>query len=261
MHLFRLVWTFLRIAIANELQYRANFFLQLIQSLIALVVGLVGLKLVFNQTAYLGEWSAPELLIVLSVYILMGGVIRAYIQPNMLRLMFEIQEGNLDFALTKPVDSQLIVSLREFHFWSLVDVLLGSTVLAVTLFQDHNQIGLVQGLAFVAVLFMGTVILYCFWLMISASAFWFIRVGEVAELFEGIYAAGRWPVGIYPRWLRFGLTFIIPIAFAVTIPAEALTGRLDALTLFGTFALTIVFAFMARRVWLLGIRNYSGASA
>jgi len=108
---------------------------------------------------------------------------------------------------------------------------------------------------------MGAVILYCFWLMVSASAFWLIRVGEIAELFEGIYAAGRWPISIYPRWLRFGLTIIIPIAFAVTIPAEALTNRLDAFSLLGTCAFTILFVMLARLVWLLGIRNYSGASA
>jgi len=70
----------------------------------------------------------------------------------MLRLMYEIQEGSLDFALTKPVDGQLIISLREFHFWSLVDVVLGFLVLAAALNMNNVQIGLGQGLAFVAIL-------------------------------------------------------------------------------------------------------------
>ena len=35
-----------------------------------------------------------------------------------------------------------------------------------------------------------------------------IRVDEITNLFEGIYAAGRWPVGIYPDWLRASLTFL-----------------------------------------------------
>ena len=34
-------------ASANELQYRVNFFIQLLQSIIALAVGLIGLGLVF----------------------------------------------------------------------------------------------------------------------------------------------------------------------------------------------------------------------
>jgi ABC-2 type transport system permease protein len=80
-------------------------------------------------------------------------------------------------------------------------------------------------------------------------------------LFEGLYAAGRWPVDIYPGWLRVGLTFIIPVAFAVTIPAEALTGRLTPVTLLGAFALTIFLFTVTRYVWKRGLRIYGGASA
>ena len=83
----------------------------------------------------------------------------------------------------------------------------------------------------------------------------------MVNLFQGVYAAGRWPVGIYPNWLRSTLTFLVPVAFAVTIPAEALTGRLTPLTLTGAAVLTIFFTLLARGVWMLGVRNYSGASA
>ena len=50
MHAIRLALTYLRIGIANELQYRVNFFIQILQSLIALAVGLIGLALVFSHT-------------------------------------------------------------------------------------------------------------------------------------------------------------------------------------------------------------------
>ncbi len=48
---------------------------------------------------------------------------------------------------------------------------------------------------------------------------------HVNELFEGVFQTGRFPVGIYPGWLRFSVTFLVPIAFAVTVPAEAVTSR------------------------------------
>jgi ABC-2 type transport system permease protein len=86
-------------------------------------------------------------------------------------------------------------------------------------------------------------------------------VDEIVNLFQGVYAAGRWPVSIYPKWLRVGLTFIIPVAFAVTIPANALTSRLTPLILAGTFVLTVVFIILARAIWRRGLKNYSGASA
>jgi ABC-2 type transport system permease protein len=103
--------------------------------------------------------------------------------------------------------------------------------------------------------------IYCFWLMLTTTAFWLIRIWELVNLFQGLYAAGRWPVTIYPQWLRIGLTFLVPVAFAVTVPAEALTNRLTPLTLLGALGLAVLLMALARFIWRLGVSSYSGASA
>jgi ABC-2 type transport system permease protein len=261
MRLLSLAYTYLRVGILNELQYRVNFFIQILQSLIALVVGLIGLWLVFDHTTDLNGWTQPELLAVMGVFILMGGLIRAAIQPNMMRLLDDVQQGTLDFALTKPVDAQVIVSVREFRLWQVVDVILGLGVVVAAVLRLESRFTLPDLLGFLIALALGGVMIYCFWLMLTSTAFWIIRVYELVNLFEGLYAAGRWPVSIYPNWLRFGLTFLIPVAFAVTVPAEALTGRLTPLTLLGAGLLAAGLFLLARLVWRLGVRNYSGASA
>lgn len=252
---------YLRIGVLNEFQYRANFYIQILQTFIALATGLIGLNLVFSQTNELGGWNKSELLAVMGVFIMMGGVIRSAIQPNMERLMEEIREGNLDFALTKPADSQLLVSVREFRFWQVVDVLTGMIVMGVALSQMDWFISLWSVLGFFSAIVMGAVMIYCFWLVITSTAFWFVRVHEIANLFEGLYAAGRWPIDIYPNWLRIGLTFLVPVAFAVTVPAQALTGRLTLQTWLSALALTILLFTVARAFWKFGLRSYSGASA
>jgi ABC-2 type transport system permease protein len=84
---------------------------------------------------------------------------------------------------------------------------------------------------------------------------------ELHELFEGVYQSGRWPVGIYPGWLRIGLTFLVPIAFAVTVPAEALAGRLTPGTLALAAAFGLALVAFTRWFWRFGLRHYSGASA
>jgi ABC-2 type transport system permease protein len=256
-----LALNYLRVGIQNELQYRVNFFVQLGQSVISLVTGLIGLWLVFSHTTELNGWTQPELLMVMGIFILMGGVINSLIQPNMTRLLEEIQMGTLDQTLTKPADAQGLVSIREFRFWSLTDVLVGIVVLSYGVYHYQGIVGITQSLAFILTLLLGSIIIYCFWLIITTTAFWIVRVDEIVNLFQGVYAAGRWPVGIYPRWLQVGLTFIIPVAFAVTIPADALTSRLTPLILVGTFALTILFIIVARLFWRRGLKNYSGASA
>src|SRR5688572_23045997 len=178
MSFLRLAGVFFRVGILNELQYRVNFFLQLLQSLVALTTGLIGLSLVFNHTEALAGWSRPELLAVMGVHILMGGFIQSLIQPNMERLMSDVREGTLDYALTKPADAQALVSVREIRLWQLVDVVIGLVVLGVAIAQLRGVLGVWQALAFAAALLCGGLMIYAFWLMLTSTAFWVVRVDE-----------------------------------------------------------------------------------
>lgn len=261
MNALRLSWLYFKVGVMNELQYRVNFVVQLFQSAIALTVGLLVIALVYSHTDELNGWSQSELLCVLGIQILMGGAIKAYIQPNMMRLIEDVREGKLDFALTKPADAQVLVSVREVRIWQAVDIVSGLAVLAVGLTRITTDVGALDAVAFGVALTVGAVLVYCFWLVIATGAFWVVNMWHAVELFDGIYLTGRFPVGIYPGWLRYSVTFLVPIAFAVTVPAEALTSRLEwqTLLLAGAFA-AVLFAF-TRWFWRFGLRRYSGASA
>ena len=91
MHYLRLIRTYYRLSILNELQYRANLMMQIFSSLVQLGIGLAGIGLVLYNTDSLGGWQPAELLVVLGVYTLIAGVARSFIQPN----MYELMEGNL----------------------------------------------------------------------------------------------------------------------------------------------------------------------
>jgi len=197
----------------------------------------------------------------MGIQILLGGVISTSIQPNMQRLMEEVRDGKLDFALTKPEDSQVYVSIRDVRIWRAVDVVAGGGVLGYGISGLERSVGLGDGLLFLAMLAVGAVTIYCFWLVIATLAFWIVNVWEIMELFQGVYLAGRFPVSIYPGWLRFGVTFLVPLAFAITVPAEAVTSRLEWSTVGLALGFCAALFVFTRWWWGFGLRRYSGASA
>ncbi len=261
MHYLRVIASYFQLSILNETQYRANFILQLFSSVLNIAIGLAGVGLVFLHTDSLGGWIVSELLIVVGVYTLIGGVVGSIIQPNMWQIAEGVREGTLDYTLTKPEDSQLLVSITRFEIWRLVDVVIGLAVLIYAVIELGEAIGLTEALIFAFVLLCGGLIFYSFWLAIATTSFWVIRTWAMYEMFQNIYQAGRWPVGIYPTWLRLGLTFLVPVAFAVTVPAQALTNRLTTQTLLLALGVTAAAFLAARWFWQFGLRHYSGASA
>ncbi len=208
---FALAAVLLRVSAMNELQYRANFFIQLFQSLVAVAT--------------------------------------------------DVREGKLDYVLVKPRDGQLLVSIRELSVWQGVDCVVGAVVLGVAVARLAAPVGGWQALAFAAAVVLGVMTIYCFWLLLSVGAFWVVRMEFIVELFEGVYQAGRWPVGIYPVGLRVLLTFLVPLAFAVTVPAQAITGLATGRTLLAAVAFTAALTAFTRWAWKQGLRHYSGASA
>lgn len=259
--MIKLAWTYVRLGVLNELQYRANFFVAIFQSLLSVAVAIAVLALVYSKTDSLHGWSQSELLVVLGVQILLGGVIHASVQPNMERLTEEVRDGKLDFALTKPADSQLIVSLRELRMWQLVDVVSGAIVAVVGVSRLETSVGIGHAFAFLALLLVGAALLYCFWLILATGSFWVVNMWFLADLFEGVYQVGRWPIGIYPGWLRYSMTYLVPIGFAVTVPAQAVTHRLHWTTVLVAVVFALVVFVVARRFWRFGLSRYSGASA
>ena len=107
----------------------------------------------------------------------------------------------------------------------------------------------------------GSAIMYSFWIILATTSFWFIRVGNILMIFISMYDAARWPITIYPGWLKAALTFLVPVAFAVTVPSEALVGRLTTDLLAGSLALAATLLVGSRQFWKAGLKRYSGASA
>jgi len=261
MRAIALTWAHFKIGAMNELQYRSNFFIQLVHSGVALATGLVAIVLVFSHTEALEGWSRPELLAVMGIHIGLGGFIRTWIQPNMQRILEDVREGNFDYVLAKPVDAQLMVSIRQFKIWHSVDFVIGAAVLGYALSQLGNSIGLSDALAFALVVSVGGIMIYCAYFIVITMSFRVISLEDVMDLFNGVYETGRWPVTIYPTWLRGMLTFIIPLAFAVTIPAETLSARAGWRIVAVALAFGALLLLITRLVWVTNLRKYAGASA
>ncbi len=261
MNQLRLFGIYLRINVLGEAAYRVNFYVQLFQSFVELATALAGLAVIFSYTGDLRGWTPDEMLALVGVYFMVGGLIGLVIEPSLEQFITAVRDGTLDFTLTKPEDSQFLVSLQVVNIWKLIDIVMGAAVLGTALVRLGERIGGWQAASFGLMSLAGLVIIYSFWLILATLSFWFVRVENILVIFQSMYEAGRWPISLYPGWLRFALTFIVPVAFATTIPTEALTGRLMLPTILGALGLAALLAVLSRLFWRLGLRHYSGASA
>ncbi|HLF74958.1 MAG TPA: ABC-2 family transporter protein, partial [Anaerolineales bacterium] len=89
----------------------------------------------------------------------------------------------------------------------------------------------------------------------------FTKFDNNVTILQALLDAGRYPVSVYPVWLRILVTYLVPIAIATTIPLQALRGDLTLPRVLLFMGIGITSFWIASLVWKAGIKRYSGASS
>jgi ABC-2 type transport system permease protein len=254
--ILRLFWT---TAITAELEYRLNFLIATITSIANLIGSLFGLFL-FYRTGYTFQgWNWQEATIVLGLFTLLQGFSATFLVPNLNSIVKQVELGTLDFVLLKPISSQFWLSTKTISPWGLPDLFFGmvlivyaGTKLGLTW---HNYVASLIPLGF------GIVILYSLWFILGATSIWFVKVYNVTEVLRGLLEAGRYPMAAYPVVYRLFFTFVVPVAFLTTVPAQAMLNRSEITWVLGAVLLAgILFSFSVL-FWRFALRFYTSASS
>lgn len=256
----RLLRVFSGASISAQMEYRANFVVSLLGAVLMSGGALFGLLVLAGDGEPVGGWSYREATVVVGLFTAVQGFIGAVLYPNLNKIAEQIRLGTMDFTLLKPIDAQFLVSFRNVNVFRLIDVAAGLTLIAWA-------VGGIPGVgpgrigtgALLVIAALG--IVYAIWFMLTTTAFWFVKVENVTELFNGLFRAGQFPVTAFPGWVRLLFTFVVPIAFITTVPAEAIIGRVNLATALIAAGLALALLLLSRWFWSVAVRNYTSASS
>lgn len=258
---WRLLRAQVRASTLTLLQYRFDFMADGFLEILWASTSLVPLFVVFRTRDSVAGWSFGEALLVTGWFILLQGILEGAINPSLTSVVEHIRLGTLDFVLLKPADAQFLVSTAKFQPWRATNILTAGVVFVYAFHLIGRSPSLAGLLAAVFLLFSSTLLLYSMWILTVSAAFYVVKIDNLSFLFSSIFDAARWPSTIFRGGLSFVFTFVIPLALMTTYPALALLGRLRGSTLLLALAGSILFALLARVVWLASIGKYTSASS
>ncbi len=263
MYASRLIARFARTSLQEAIAYRANFAINLLHSTLNLAAGVLGVWVLFGQVERIQGWSFAATLALLGVYLVAGALRSLFLGPSMDALAGlggEVWTGQFDYTLLRPVNAQFLATFRRWQPFALFDLLLALGVLGTAVTQLGQALSLARLLAFLVALGAGMAIVYALLLACTALIFW--SPGVLATwILDGLFQLARYPLGLYPGWLRLVLTWIVPVGIVTTVPAQALAGDLAPLELTGAVLLAVALTLAASALFQQGIRRYASASS
>jgi len=259
MRYLRLVAIFWSASTAARMEYRAAFAVALLAAFVETGGKLFGVYLFYSSGYDLGGWRWQEALLVLGFAQLLDAFFLLIFQPNLRRISEMVQDGTLDFVLLKPVDSQFWVSVQKLDPIGLPYLLLGLAVLA----YGGSASGITgAGWVWLAAAGTGAVLLaYALAFLLATTSIWFVKIFNVVFFLSSMIWSAQYPVQAYTRPFRLFMTFVLPVYFMTTAPAELALGRGDGAAPLAVFLVAAGLFGLSRAFWRFALRYYTSASS
>jgi ABC-2 type transport system permease protein len=261
MNVLKLLSAFLKVNIQMSLAYRADTVVNILLNLMWLGWELLSLSIIFNNTETIGGWDFGELIALLGVFRLVHTLMIALIWPNTEKFNQSIRDGSMDYTLLQPVNSMFLVTFSRITVWRAWDLILATILIVIGVNMSGATTTLINILTFILLTVSGAIVIYSLWIVLIALTFWFTKFDNNVTILQALLDAGRYPVTVYPVWLRILVTFVIPIAVATTVPLQGLRGELTPSRVLGFVAIGVISFLIASQVWKRGLKQYSGASS
>ena len=259
MRYLRLLGIFWTAAAAARMEYRAAFVVAIFASLIETAGKLFGVYLFYSSGFELGGWPWQEALLVLGFAQLVDAFFLLFFVPNLRRISEMVQDGTLDFVLLKPVDSQFWVSVQKLDPVGLPYLLLGAALLGYAGWASGLEVGGWARLAFAGT---GAIFLvYALAFLLATTSIWFVKIFNVVHFLSSLIWSAQYPVQAYARPFRIFLTFVLPVYFMTTAPAELALGRAAGVAPWAMFLVALALFGFSRAFWRFALRFYTSASS
>jgi ABC-2 type transport system permease protein len=254
-----LLGIFWRSTFATELEYRTNFVARAAMSVFWTVWAALGVRVFFQFSDSISGWDYGELIVVVGLFFTVNGLRQALFEPNLEQMTEYVRNGTLDFLLTKPVNTQFMVSFRQLGVYNLLDPVLGLALSAIGLGVVSRLPSVRDLVSFVVMLAVATTLLYALTLALMAAAIRLVNSDGLGNVAFVTVELSRFPVQLYRNPVQTILT-IVPVAFLTTFPTEALLGRLDPWLLVVGPVVAVLAVGLASFAFHRSLRSYCGAS-
>ena len=250
--------------IRAQLEYRVSAVLQLLGSGLLTAVDFAAIAVIFANVPELGEWTVSEVALLYALATISFAITDLVIGhldlfPQMIR------EGTFDQILVRPLPSLLQVVASDFAIRRAGKALQGIAVLVFALATLEIDWTLGRVLAIPVAIAAGAVIYGAVWVGLATIAFWIVDAMELVNAFTyGGSFLSQYPIGIFARWLRGIVVFVVPLAFVAYFPALYVLDKEDALGLpealrFASPVVAVVVTLAAAAVWRNAVRHYRSA--
>ncbi|MDF2700171.1 MAG: multidrug transporter permease [Haloplasmataceae bacterium] len=255
---------FLKQYLKGLLEYRIDFLIGMFAFLLDQSLGIFFLSVIFQHIDLLAGFSFQEIVLMYGLSQIPKGIDHLFFD-NIWLLPRVIRQGDLDRYLLRPINSLYHFLIVRFQPDAFGEIILGIILTSYGI-SHIPGLALMDYITFILALMLfmliGTFIFTGLKLMTASLSFWLTNAYPVMQITYNLNQFARYPVIIFPKFIRLLMTYIIPFAFVAYYPVLFIKGEESFISILGELLLiTSLFMSMGVSLWNKGIKNYNSTGS
>jgi ABC-2 type transport system permease protein len=215
---------------------------------------------IFSFTDNLAGYTKYEVILFFLTFNLIDVMSQALFR-GIYAFRFDIQRGNFDFVLSKPVNP-LFYSLSRLT--DILDIIFLAPIVVLIVYVMGKlpfPPGPTQVLHYVVLVLAGMIMILGIHIIAAGITIWKLESENFIWLYREAMTIGRFPPEVYSPTIRSLFTFVIPVILAVAFPVKAVLLALDWKWTMFVLLYTSGFFGFSLIVWKISLKAYSSASS
>lgn len=239
------------------MEYRLNFFIGIVSTMLQQGVSLAAIWVVMSQIPGLNGWNMHEVWLIYGLVVL-GQSIAHMFADNLWTIGWVyIRPGTFDRFMVRPINPLFHLLADRFCHDGIGHFIFGAVLVGYSLSALEITLTMLQLLYLVSAVLTAGAIFISLNLMTASTAFFIVESIPITQIIFNVNEFARYPLTIYHPVIQFLLTWIIPFGFASYYPASYLLGRDVGLLACVGPLVAVILLFISYRVWLFGLRHYT----
>jgi ABC-2 type transport system permease protein len=255
---------FIKIGIKKQVQYKLNFLFLCIAVAPIHLIQLLFSWIIVKEFGGVAGWSFWELSFLYAVLLTSYSIAQIFFR-QFRSIDNLIVSGGLDKYFIQPLSIAYNLIFSQLNLMEVISQLLPSViVLIVTCIKLNIVWNFCRIVMLIIAIVAGTAIQACIFCLIGFISFWTVKSVVFEDLFYTFKDFLNYPLSIYSKYIRGGLTYILPLAFVNYYPVlyilykkEAENSILPFLSPLVAFILVVLTVCISKRAF----KNYSSTGS
>ena len=252
---------FLETSWMADMEYRLNMVMRVIAESGWYLAQLSVFEVLYTHTQTISGWDVHGMRVFMGTLFLGDVIYMILFMENLENFFSLIRRGDLDQLLTKPIDSQFLVSMKKVSTAYVINLVGICAYLGWAIYTLPQPWSGFQLAVYFVLLFFGVILVYALRFMFMSLILVMQDAGNIHFLWHQLFRLATRPDPLYPFYLRMIVMTILPLAFFASVPSRVLVEGFDWRLGVASALIALTALYLSHAFWNAALKRYSSASS